>query len=191
MIKVLLINNYDSFVYNIKQILDESGLCQTDIILNDKISLSEASKYDKIIISPGPGLPKESGNIIKIIKELSPTKNILGICLGFQAIAEVFGGELYQLDKIYHGHQSEVEITDKNESIFKSISSPFLAGRYHSWALKTDSFPKELIVTSRTYDGIIMSFRHAKFDVCGVLFHPESIMTPAGKIIIKNWLNIK
>ncbi len=184
---ILLIDNYDSFVYNLKQILDESGLCKVSIKMNDEISIEEANKYDRILISPGPGLPKEAGNILEIIKHLSDSKPILGICLGCQAIVETFGGSLFQFKKIYHGHQSELIRTNSDEAVFINIAHRFKAGRYHSWGIEIPE-NSELIVTSLTENGYAMSVRHKTKNVCGLLFHPESIMTHAGKTMIENWL---
>jgi len=185
--KVLLIDNYDSFVYNLKQLLDESGLCETTIVFNDKLNLKKATLFDRILISPGPGLPIEAGSTIEIIKKLSPSHPILGICLGCQAIVEVYGGKLFQLDKIYHGHQSELIRTNSDEPLFVNIAQRFKTGRYHSWGLDIQK-NSELNITSRTESGLAMSVRHKKYNVCGLLFHPESIMTPAGKTMIENWL---
>ncbi len=184
--RILLINNYDSFVYNVKQLLDESGIADTVIVLNDQLNTIDVEKFDKIIISPGPGVPAEAGEVLKLIKNSS--KPILGICLGFQAIGEAFGAKLYTLPNIYHGHQSEVMITNQH-AIFKGVKSPFFAGRYHSWALDKDNFPDCLKATSMTEDGIIMSFQHKTLPLTGVLFHPESIMTPQGKTMVNNWLS--
>ncbi len=185
--KVLLIDNYDSFVYNLKQLLDESGLCETTIVLNDKIDYKTAKLFDRILISPGPGLPFEAGSSIEIIKKLYLSHPILGICLGCQAITEVFGGKLFQLDKIYHGHQSEIIRTNSDEPLFINIAQRFKAGRYHSWGIDIP-INSELQITSKTESGLAMSVRHKKYNVCGLLFHPESIMTPAGKTMIENWI---
>lgn len=185
--RVLLIDNYDSFVYNLKQLLDESGLCETTIILNDQIDVESALMFDRIVISPGPGLPSEAGEIKQLIKKLSTQRPILGICLGCQAIVEVFGGNLFQLDKIYHGHQSELIRTNSDEAVFINIAQRFKAGRYHSWGIDVPE-KSDLTVTSLTESGLAMSVRHKNLNVCGLLFHPESIMTPAGKLMIENWL---
>ncbi len=186
--RILLINNYDSFVFNIKQLLDESGLADTTIVLNDQLSTVDVHLFDKIIISPGPGIPSEAGEIITIIQDHQHIP-ILGICLGFQAIGEVFGAQLYRLPSIYHGHQSEIFIDKRSAKIFNGISSPFSAGRYHSWALDKTNFPEILEITSTTKDGIIMSFEHKQLPITALLFHPESMMTPDGKIMIENWLS--
>ncbi len=188
MIKVLLINNFDSFVYNIKQILDESNICETEIVLNTNITTEYASQFDKIILSPGPGLPKDTSNVFSIIDTFYKTKSILGVCLGFQSLVEYFGGELIQLKKIYHGHKSELTFYDNDEIIFKNCHSPIYVGRYHSWAANIDNFPEILKITSIA-DDVIMSFRHLHFDISGVLFHPESIITTEGQLMINNWLH--
>jgi len=188
MIRVLLINNYDSFVYNILQILNESGVAQTTIVFNDQLIDVDITQYDKVVISPGPGIPSEAGTLLDFIEKYKEVP-MFGICLGFQAIGEVFGATLYPLSKIYHGHQSQVEIISPSHSLFFNIQSPFQTGRYHSWALSNIDFPKELIPTSKTEDGIIMSFIHAKYPITATLFHPESIMTPDGNRMIRNWLS--
>jgi anthranilate synthase component 2 len=172
----------------VKQLLDESGLAETTIVLNDAIDLKEINKFDRIVISPGPGIPSEAGLTKKVIETFKDKKPIFGICLGFQAIGEVFGAKLIQLQHIYHGHQSEVNIIEPIDTLFKSISSPFKAGRYHSWALEKSSLLAEFTITSETKDGIPMSIKHKRYNINGVLFHPESMMTPDGKIMIKNWL---
>lgn len=186
--RILLVDNYDSFVNNVKQLLDESGLAVTTIVMNDQLKDLSVSDYDGIVISPGPGLPDEAGDVKTLIASINGPTPILGICLGFQAIGEVFGATLYQLPTIYHGHQSEVVVTQPTASIFIGISSPFKAGRYHSWAIDRARFPDVLEITSETEDGIIMSFSHRQRPITAVLFHPESIMTPEGAKMITNWL---
>lgn len=186
--RILLVDNYDSFVNNVKQLLDESGMAVTTIVMNDDLEDLPFRDFDGIIISPGPGLPDEAGGIKSLIENMSEHVPILGICLGFQAIGEVFGATLYQLPTIFHGHQSEVWDTQPAASIFTGISSPFKAGRYHSWAIDRACFPEVLEITSETEDGIVMSFVHRHRPLTAVLFHPESIMTPEGAKMIKNWL---
>lgn len=187
--RILLVDNYDSFVNNVKQLLDESGIAVTTIVTNDKLNSISLDEYDGIVISPGPGLPSDAGDIKSMILSIKESIPLLGICLGFQAIGEVFGATLYQLPIIYHGHQTEIAITQPTASIFNGISSPFKAGRYHSWAIEKDSFPDSLEITSETADGIIMSFNHKRLPIKAVLFHPESIMTPEGNKMINNWLS--
>ncbi len=186
--RILLVDNYDSFVNNVKQLLDESGMAVTTIVMNDQLEDLPFREFDGIVISPGPGLPDEAGGIKSLIENMGEHIPILGICLGFQAIGEVFGANLYSLPAIYHGHQSEVWITQPSASIFTGISSPFKAGRYHSWALDRAHFPEVLEITSETEEGIVMSFVHRQQPLTAVLFHPESIMTPEGAKMIKNWL---
>ena len=181
--RILLIDNYDSFVANIKQLLDESGIALTTIVMNDKLKCVSLDEYDGIVISPGPGLPSEAGDTKAFVSSIKENIPLLGICLGFQIIGEVFGATLYQLPIIYHGHQTEIAITRPTASIFKGISYPFKAGRYHSWAIKKEGFPDSLEITSETADGIIMSFNHKQLPITAVLFHPESITTPEGNII--------
>lgn len=185
--QILLINNYDSFVYNVKQLLDESGLASTTMVFNDQLSEVNIEDFDKIVISPGPGLPSEAGALKSFIED-HKSKPMLGICLGFQAIGEVFGAKLYRLPTIFHGHESEVFIKSEKGVIFNGIETSFKAGRYHSWALDLNSFPEVLEITSQTQEGIIMSFAHKDLPITAVLFHPESIMTPQGKKMIENWL---
>lgn len=185
---VLIIDNYDSFTYNIVHLLHECGE-EVEIWLNDKFNLEDVDAYDKIILSPGPGLPKEAGLLMAVIEKYSKTKSILGVCLGHQAIAEHFGGELVNLAKPMHGLATKVHILKQEELLFKDVPSLFMAGRYHSWAVSKNSFPKELEITSVDESGTIMSLAHKKLQVRGVQFHPESILSEYGKEIIQNWLN--
>lgn len=184
--KILVIDNYDSFTYNLVQYLQELN-AEVTVKRNDKISLKEVDDYDKIVLSPGPGLPDEAGLLKEIIKTYAPTKSILGVCLGQQAIAEVFGGTLTNLKSVYHGVASDIELTEPDEVLYKNMPKKFSVGRYHSWVVGKD-LPAELIPTSVDAQGEIMSLRHRDFDVRGVQFHPESVLTPLGKQILKNWL---
>ena len=186
---ILILDNYDSFTYNIAHIINELGY-KVDIIRNDKISLEDVDKYDKIILSPGPGIPEEAGILIPLIKEYASKKSILGICLGEQAIAQVFGAELENLKEVYHGTESEIEVT-ASCPILNDLPSPFMAGRYHSWVVSNKNFPPTLEVTAVDKEnGNIMGIRHKEYDVRGVQFHPESVLTPQGKSIIKNWIEL-
>jgi anthranilate synthase component 2 len=185
--KILIIDNYDSFTYNLIQLVEELN-CKYDIIKNDRIDFDLAAGYKKILITPGPGIPSEAGNILQFIKHFSKTKSILGVCLGCQAIAEVFGGRLKQLPNVSHGICKEIKILDEQDYIFNGLPKMFEAGLYHSWAVSADGFPKELKITAKTIDGTIMVFTHREYDVKGIQFHPESIMTHYGKKIIENWL---
>ena len=186
--KILVLDNYDSFTYNLVHIIRELGH-EMDIFRNDKIELDAVKKYDKILLSPGPGIPDEAGILKAVIKFYSPTKSILGVCLGHQAIAETFGAKLYNMPNVLHGVTSKAIITDKAEKIFKDLPEQFEVCHYHSWAVVADSITPELKVTATNADGLVMAIAHKKYDVRGVQFHPESIMTEHGKKIIYNWLN--
>lgn len=183
--KIFLIDNYDSFTYNLLYYIEELG-CEVTVKRNDKFDLNEINNFDAILISPGPGIPKEAGKIIEVIKEFYTTKNIFGVCLGQQAIAEAFGGKLRNLEKVYHGVSSKITTTD-SDIIFDNIKSNLNVGRYHSWIVD-NPIPHELKVTSIDENGEIMSIKHKDFDVRGVQFHPESILTPDGKAILNNWI---
>ncbi len=186
--KVLVIDNYDSFVYNLVHYLEDLD-CEVAVIRNDKLKLEEVAAFDKILLSPGPGIPDEAGLLKAIIKEYAPTKSIFGVCLGQQAIGEVFGGKLTNLDQVFHGVATSAKQTVKDENIFKDVAEEFEIGRYHSWVVSPDGFPEDLEITSLDINGQIMSLRHKKYDVRGVQFHPESVLTPEGKKIIANWVN--
>lgn len=187
--RILILDNYDSFTYNLVQYVEEIGYKSLDVIRNDEITIEQVQAYDCIIISPGPGIPSESGMTLEIIKTYAKSKAILGVCLGLQAIVESYGGEIYNMDDIYHGISADVYIQDTYDPLFQNISSPFAAGRYHSWAADRTSLPAELIVTAVDEDGNVMALRHRSDPVWGVQFHPESIMTPEGKTMLKNFLN--
>jgi anthranilate synthase component 2 len=184
--KVIIIDNYDSFTYNLVHYLEDLN-AEVTVFRNDEFELNELEKFDKILLSPGPGIPEEAGLLLDVIKKYASTKSILGICLGQQAIGEVFGGSLINLEKVYHGVASTVKIT-KEDSLFNNLPTEFEVGRYHSWVINPDDFPEELEITSVDENGEIMSIRHKTLDVKGVQFHPESILTPNGKKILENWL---
>lgn len=186
--KVLLIDNYDSFTYNLAQLLEESLLCKYEIIKNDAVKIDEISGFDKILISPGPGLPKNAGKLMQIIDKWHKHKDILGICLGMQAIAEYFGARLYNMEKIYHGIKILTKIKDKNETLFKNLPPEIETGLYHSWAVYKNS-EKAFKITAVSEDNIIMGISHKKYNLKGIQFHPESYMTHYGKNIIENWLS--
>ena len=186
--KILVLDNYDSFTYNLVHYVEKLLSTKVDVYRNDKISIEDIDQYDKIILSPGPGLPDEAGIMKELIKKYAPAKSILGVCLGHQAIAEVFGGHLYNLDRVYHGVSTPVIQTNKPDYIFNDIPKIFTAGRYHSWMVSRDQLPKELIVTSIDENGEVMSISHADYDVKGVQFHPESVLTEHGEKILNNWL---
>lgn len=187
MTKVLVIDNYDSFTYNLVHYLEDLG-CEVSVKRNDKLTLEEVKPFDKIILSPGPGIPDEAGLLKPIINEYASTKSILGVCLGQQAIGEVFGGRLINLDDVYHGVATNVSITVDDESLFKGLGKKIEVGRYHSWVVDTN-LPDCLEATSFDENGQIMSLRHKIYDVKGVQFHPESVLTPNGKKILENWVN--
>jgi anthranilate synthase component 2 len=202
--KILVFDNYDSFTYNlvhlVQKILDE----KVDVYRNDKIALEDVAAYDKIILSPGPGIPREAGLLLPLIKEYAPTKSILGVCLGHQAIGEAFGGTLINLSTVYHGVATPVKLVNnqqvtaksKNASVasassfqlFGGLPEEFQVGRYHSWIVSEEGFPEELEITARDENGYIMAMQHKTFDVQGVQFHPESVLTPNGEQILRNWL---
>lgn len=188
--KILVLDNYDSFTYNLVYIIRELGYGDSmDIIRNDKISLEEVDAYDKILLSPGPGLPSEAGIMPQLIKKYAPSKDILGVCLGHQAIGEAFGGGLINLTEVVHGVASKVKITP--DYLFDGLPEYFTVGRYHSWVIDATLLPDELEVTSKTPDGQIMAIKHKSFEVRGLQFHPESILTENGVEIIKNWIEGK
>lgn len=185
--KVLILDNYDSFTYNIVHMVRELGCTQLDVVLNDRIDLDRVEQYDKIILSPGPGIPSEAGQLLPLIKRYAPTKSILGICLGEQAIGESFGATLSNLSQVFHGVATEVEVI-ADDPLFRNLPSRFDVGRYHSWIVDRADLPQELIVTAVDNSGNIMALAHRHYDVRGVQFHPESVLTPSGKTMIDNWL---
>lgn len=184
---ILVIDNYDSFTFNLVHLLHECGV-EATVWRNDKFALEDVEAFDKIILSPGPGIPEEAGLLLDVIKKYGPTKSILGVCLGQQAIAEVYGGRLFNLDKPFHGVATEITITDDTEVLFHELPQRFLVGRYHSWAVSEIGFPDVLKVTALDSQGVIMALSHNLFDVKGVQFHPESVLSEHGKKIIENWL---
>ena len=191
--KILIFDNYDSFTYNLVHLVEKITNEKVDVFRNDQIPLEEVKKYDKIILSPGPGLPVEAGLLLPLIKEYASTKSILGVCLGHQAIGEVFGGKLENLSTVYHGVATEMKTVSSgqltvNSKLFNGLKSPFLAGRYHSWIISKENFPDELEITAEDDNGFIMALQHKTYDVQGVQFHPESVLTPHGEIIMRNWL---
>jgi anthranilate synthase component II len=190
MSKILIIDNYDSFTYNLVHYVKDFGMHEVDVFRNDKITLDEVDAYDGIILSPGPGLPSEAGNLLPIIRKYSSKKRIFGVCLGQQAIGEVFGGSLYNLSEVYHGVSHEIELLQPQHYLFGGMPNRILGGRYHSWMVNRDGFPDCLNVTAVDDQNRIMALAHKTFDVCAVQFHPESILTPNGKEIIFNWLKL-
>lgn len=184
---IVVIDNYDSFTYNLVHYLEMCN-AKVTVVRNNAFELDELEKFDKIVLSPGPGIPSEAGLLKAVIQKYSGSKSILGVCLGQQAIGEVFGGSLVNLDKVHHGVSSIISLTVTDETLFEGLPHEFEVGRYHSWVISKDNFPDELEITSIDADGNIMSIRHRKFDVKGVQFHPESVMTPQGKKMIENWI---
>lgn len=182
---ILVIDNYDSFTYNLVHYLEDLE-CKVTVKRNDQLSLDEIAPYDKIVLSPGPGIPDEAGLLKEIIATYAPTKSIFGVCLGQQAIAEVFGGTLDNLDQVYHGIATKITII-KDDILFEGMPKEIEVGRYHSWVVNTN-LPMTLEATSLDENGQIMSLRHKEYDVCAVQFHPESVLTPEGKQMLKNWV---
>jgi len=184
--KVLVIDNYDSFTYNLVHYLEDLN-CNVTVKRNDKLTIDFVEQFDKIVLSPGPGIPEEAGLLKEIIKTYAPTKSIFGVCLGQQAIAEVFGGQLINLNDVYHGVSTKVTITVDDESLFNGLEKNIEVGRYHSWVVDPN-LPESLEASSVDENGQIMSLRHKIYDVKGVQYHPESVLTPYGKKILENWL---
>ena len=187
MIKVLVIDNYDSFTYNLVHYLEDLK-CDVTVLRNDKLTLDNVEPFDKIVLSPGPGIPDEAGLLKPIIKAYAPTKSILGVCLGQQAIGEVFGGSLINLDEVYHGVATKVNICVDDDVLYKGLEKRIDVGRYHSWVVNPN-LPNVLEATSFDENGQVMSLRHKTYDVKGVQYHPESVLTPDGKKILENWIS--
>ena len=190
--KILVFDNYDSFTYNLVHLVEKILHEKVEVFRNDEIPLEKVKEYDKIILSPGPGIPVEAGLLLPLIKEYASEKSILGVCLGHQAIGEAFGGKLINLDTVFHGVATPVMInSDKIKAksrLFEGLPESIEAGRYHSWIVSDEGFPAELEVTARDENNFIMGLQHKKFDVQGVQFHPESVLTPEGEKILRNWL---
>ncbi|MCB4808156.1 aminodeoxychorismate/anthranilate synthase component II [Tamlana sp. 62-3] len=185
--KILVIDNYDSFTYNLVHYLEDLN-CEVTVVRNDKLQLEDVEPFDKIVLSPGPGIPDEAGLLKAIIEKYAATKSIFGVCLGQQAIGEVFGGSLENLDDVYHGVATNVTLSVDDEYIFEGLNKNIEVGRYHSWVVNAN-LPESLEATSFDENGQIMSLRHKTFDVRGVQYHPESVLTPDGKKILENWVN--
>ena len=190
--KILIFDNYDSFTYNLVHVVEKIINDKVDVYRNDKIPLENVNDYDKIILSPGPGIPVESGLLLPLIKEYASSKSILGVCLGQQAIGEAFGGSLINLTTVYHGVATKIKVnperTKSVNDMFNSLENELEVGRYHSWIVSKENFPKELEITAEDENGYIMALRHRTFDVQGVQFHPESVLTPMGEAMMRNWL---
>lgn len=185
--KILVFDNYDSFTYNLVHLVEKLLHQKVEVHRNDKIPLEKVKEYDKIILSPGPGIPEEAGLLLPLIKEYAASKSMLGVCLGHQAIGEAFGGRLTNLSTVYHGVATPVKIIQAG-GLFEGLPGELEVGRYHSWVISEEGFPKDLEVTARDENNYIMALRHKSLDVQGVQFHPESVLTPRGEQIMKNWL---
>lgn len=186
---ILIIDNYDSFTYNLVHLVNEIGL-QCTVWRNDQFNIDDVDAFNKIILSPGPGIPSEAGLLLDVIEKYSPTKSIFGVCLGQQAIAEIFGGKLYNLKQPMHGIATPIKVTDEKEQLFLGLPQSFKVGRYHSWVVDEKAVPDVLTVTAiDEEDNSVMALRHKDYDVRGVQFHPESILTEYGKEMMKNWIN--
>ena len=202
--KTVIIDNYDSFTYNLAHLVKELG-AEVDVLRNDKFELEELEKYDKIILSPGPGIPEEAGLLLEVIRTYAGRKPILGVCLGEQAIGQAFGGKLTNLSEVFHGIQTNIVIRDEGlvisdellitnhsslitDYIFSGLPTEIPVGRYHSWVVDTDGFPEELVITAISSEGQIMALKHREYDVHGIQFHQESVLTPDGNQIVGNWL---
>lgn len=185
--KILILDNYDSFTYNLVHIVEKITNQNIDVVRNDQISLADVGQYDKILLSPGPGIPSEAGILLDVIRTYASHKSIMGVCLGVQAIGEVFGATLLNLTDVYHGVATAINIIEP-DALFDNCPNSFQAGRYHSWVVDTNNFPENLQITATDHNGQIMALRHKTYDVRGVQFHPESILTQHGEQIIANWL---
>lgn len=187
---ILVFDNYDSFTYNLVHLVEKLVNGKVTVVRNDEIPLEKVNAYDKIILSPGPGIPEEAGLLLPLIKEYAPSKSIFGVCLGLQAIGQAFGGSLINLSEVYHGVATNVKIVSDQGRLFKGMPREIQAGRYHSWVIDKATLPADLALTAEDEEGFIMALQHNKYDVSGVQFHPESVLTPQGEQILKNWLEL-
>ena len=185
---ILVIDNYDSFTYNLVHLVEKITHIKVDVYRNDQIALEKVKEYDKIILSPGPGIPDEAGLLLPLIKEYAATKSILGVCLGHQAIGQAFGGELINLSIVYHGVATDCKLNIAESRLFEGLPASIEVVRYHSWVVSKENFPNELEITAEDENGMIMGLQHKMYDVQGVQFHPESVLTPDGEQILRNWL---
>jgi anthranilate synthase component 2 len=187
--KILVFDNYDSFTYNLVHLVEKITHTKVEVHRNDQIPLENINRFDKIILSPGPGIPEEAGLLLPVIKEYAASKSILGVCLGHQAIGQAFGGSLINLSTVYHGVATPIRLKKQVRSrLFDQLDETLEVGRYHSWVVSPEDFPEELEITAVDDLDYIMALQHRKFDIQGVQFHPESVLTPAGEAIIRNWL---
>ncbi|MEO6720707.1 MAG: aminodeoxychorismate/anthranilate synthase component II [Ferruginibacter sp.] len=187
--KILVFDNYDSFTYNLVHLVEQITHEKVDVHRNDQIAMEDIKGYDKIILSPGPGIPEEAGLLLPLIKEYASSKSILGVCLGHQAIGQAFGACLENLSTVYHGVATPIKILNENANVLKGLGNEIEVGRYHSWIVSDEDLPDDLEVTARDANGYIMALQHKLYDVQGVQFHPESVLTPMGEKILRNWLN--
>ena len=195
--RILVFDNYDSFTYNLVHLIEKITSEKVDVFRNDQIPLDEVDRYDAIVLSPGPGIPEEAGELLPLIRRYAATKKILGVCLGHQAIAEAFGGKLINLSKVFHGIATPVKVdaekvgltSEAKDALFLDLPEQILAGRYHSWVVDESALPDCIEVTARDEEGWIMALRHKEFNVAGLQFHPESVLTPDGEKLIRNWLD--
>ena len=192
--KILVFDNYDSFTYNLVHLVEKITHEKVDVHRNDQIPMEKVKDYDKIILSPGPGIPEEAGLLLPLIKEYASSKSILGVCLGHQAIGQAFGGELINLSSVFHGVATKIEVRSQESGVrsplFQGLPNELEVGRYHSWVVSKENFPSELEITAEDETGMIMGLQHKTYDVQGVQFHPESVLTPMGEAIMKNWLKV-
>lgn len=186
--KLLILDNYDSFTYNLVHLVKELGV-EPEVHRNDKVALEEVNRFDKILLSPGPGIPSESGIMPALIQEYAATKSIFGVCLGHQAIGEAFGGQLLNLPLVYHGIVTATQITEPDELLFRGVPKWVKTCRYHSWVVDAKGFPASLQITATNEEGLVMALSHRQYDVRGVQFHPESFLTEHGAKMVQNWLN--
>lgn len=187
---ILVFDNYDSFTYNLVHLVEKIIGGKVTVARNDEIKLEDVDRFDRIILSPGPGIPEEAGLLLPLIRQYAPSKPIFGVCLGQQAIGEAFGAKLINLKDVYHGVATPVQITSRSGRLFKDLPDQLEVGRYHSWVVDEKTLPAELEVTARDENGQIMALQHKQYDVCGVQFHPESVLTPEGEKILRNWLGM-
>jgi anthranilate synthase component II len=188
--KILVFDNYDSFTYNLVHLVEKILHLKVEVHRNDKLPLEKVKAFDKIILSPGPGIPQEAGMLLPLIKEYAATKSILGVCLGHQGIGQAFGATLTNLSTVYHGVATPVKIIDENSQVLKNMGEEIIVGRYHSWVVDKENFPADLQITAVDEQGYIMAMQHTTFDVQGVQFHPESVLTPGGEQMMRNWLGV-
>lgn len=189
MTKILLLDNYDSFTYNLVHLVEKILHSKVDVFRNDQIALKKVNEYDKIILSPGPGIPDEAGMLLPLIREYASTKSILGVCLGHQAIGQSFGAQLINLNRVFHGVATPIKILDTKGQLYQGLDEIIEVGRYHSWIVSGHDLPDELEITAIDNNNYIMGMKHKKYDVQGVQFHPESVLTPCGEKLIRNWLD--